>query len=420
MNSAVLDRVFSVPYQHLYSTDFAGDLTPILGAASGLNRFVGDRPNFLLQFFTDQKLNSEVVDNQSDQNRPWPLVLFGSTGTGKTALSMAILSQQTSQIPFESNISTISFSKVTNSVQNNPPSQPIFLSAQDFDRRYRQALETASLEEFRTKISQSAGLAIDNLHQLSGKLAAQRELIALLDLNRSNGLPLIFTMDSSPFDTSKLSPQLTSRLAAGLCLPVQPPGLAARRQIVCELATHHRLNLTNDALNMIAAKFDVTVPKIEHLFNQISTGLESLEQFSFGQQIDVCLLNQLFEKDTADIDLIAATILKNVAREYLVKVSDLKSNSRKQSIVLARNVTIFLIRELLGCSFKQIGRYCGNRDHSTVLHSYQKILMACDPFSDQTDCSIKTVVQKLKLHLSDLIASQSNLFLSSAINHNLH
>ena len=141
MNSAVLDRVFSVPYQHLYSTDFAGDLTPILGAASGLNRFVGDRPNFLLQFFTDQKLNSEVVDNQSDQNRPWPLVLFGSTGTGKTALSMAILSQQTSQIPFESNISTISFSKVTNSVQNNPPSQPIFLSAQDFDRRYRQALE---------------------------------------------------------------------------------------------------------------------------------------------------------------------------------------------------------------------------------------------------------------------------------------
>ncbi len=420
MNSAVLDRVFSVPYQHLYSTDFAGDLTPILGAASGLNRFVGDRPNFLLQFFTDQKLNSEVVDNQSDQNRPWPLVLFGSTGTGKTALSMAILSQQTSQIPFESNISTISFSKVTNSVQNNPPSQPIFLSAQDFDRRYRQALETASLEEFRTKISQSAGLAIDNLHQLSGKLAAQRELIALLDLNRSNGLPLIFTMDSSPFDTSKLSPQLTSRLAAGLCLPVQPPGLAARRQIVCELATHHRLNLTNDALNMIAAKFDVTVPKIEHLFNQISTGLESLEQFSFGQQIDVCLLNQLFEKDTADIDLIAATILKNVAREYLVKVSDLKSNSRKQSIVLARNVTIFLIRELLGCSFKQIGRYCGNRDHSTVLHSYQKILMACDPSSDQTDCSIKTVVQKLKLHLSDLIASQSNLFLSSAINHNLH
>ena len=420
MNSAVLDRVFSVPYQHLYSTDFAGDLTPILGAASGLNRFVGDRPNFLLQFFTDQKLNSEVVDNQSDQNRPWPLVLFGSTGTGKTALSMAILSQQTSQIPFETNISTISFSKVTNSVQNNPPSQPIFLSAQDFDRRYRQALETASLEEFRTKISQSAGLAIDNLHQLSGKLAAQRELIALLDLNRSNGLPLIFTMDSSPFDTSKLSPQLTSRLAAGLCLPVQPPGLAARRQIVCELATHHRLNLTNDALNMIAAKFDVTVPKIEHLFNQISTGLESLEQFSFGQQIDVCLLNQLFEKDTADIDLIAATILKNVAREYLVKVSDLKSNSRKQSIVLARNVTIFLIRELLGCSFKQIGRYCGNRDHSTVLHSYQKILMACDPSSDQTDCSIKTVVQKLKLHLSDLIASQSNLFLSSAINHNLH
>ena len=422
MNSAVLDRVFSVPYQHLYSTDFAGDLTPTLGAASGLNRFVGDRPNFLLQFFTDQKSNSEVVDNPTGETCPWPLVLFGPTGTGKTALAMAILSQQAKRAASESNPGTVSFSNATLSVENknNSPSQPIFLSAQDFDRRYRQALETASLTEFRNRISQSAGLAIDNLHQLAGKFAVQRELIALLDLNQSNGLPFIFTMESSPFDTSVintartkiagLSLQLTSRLSAGLCLPVQPPGLAARLQIVRELATNHRLNLTDDALNMLATKFDVTVPKIEHLFSQIASGLESLEQFSFGQSVDIPLLNQLLKKDATDIDLIVSTILKKVAREYHVKVSDLKSNSRKQSTVLARNVSIFLIRELVGCSFKQIGRYCGNRDHSTVLHSYQKIVTACDSSSDRTDCSTKTTVQKLKLLLTDLIASQSNLF----------
>ena len=195
-------------------------------------------------------------------------------------------------------------------------------------------------------------------------------------------------MESSPFDTSVnnttrtktagLSLQLISRLSAGLCLPVQPPGLAARLQIVRELATNHRLNLTDDALNMLATKFDVTVPKIEHLFSQIASGLESLEQFSFGQSVDIPLLNQLLKKDATDIDLIVSTILKKVAREYHVKVSDLKSNSRKQSTVLARNVSIFLIRELVGCSFKQIGRYCGNRDHSTVLHSYQSVILSND------------------------------------------
>ena len=407
MNSAVLNRVFSVPYQHLYSTDFAGDLAPSMGAASGLNRFVGDRSNFLLQFFADRELNSEVPDSKSEKNCPWPLVLFGPTGTGKTALAMAILSQQTNQ-----DSETISFSNATHSLQNknNPPAQPIVLSAQDFDRRYRQALETASLEEFRTRISQSAGLAIDNLHQLAGKLAVQRELVALLELNRFNGLPFIFTMDSSPFDTGSLSSQLTSRLSAGLCLPVQPPGRAARQQIVRELASNHRLNLNDEAFEMIVTKFDVTVPKIEHLFSQISTGLESLDQFSFGQSVDVALLNQLFGKDAADVDQIAATILKKVAREYHVKVSDLKSNSRKQSTVLARNVTVFLIRELTGSSFKQIGRYCGNRDHSTILHSYQKIVAACDTSSDRTDSSIKTSVHKLKLLLTDQMASQSNLF----------
>ena len=412
MNSAVLDRVFSVPYQHLYSTDFAGDLTPTLGAASGLNRFVGDRSNFLLQFFADRLSNCEVAENEAGQNCPWPLVLFGPTGTGKTALAMAILSQQSSRLSAEANSTTISFSNATKGSQNRNDSSslPIILSAQDFDRRYRQALETDSIEEFRARISQSAGLAIDNLHQLSGKLAVQRELIALLELNQFNRLPFIFTMESSPVDTNGLSAQLTSRLSAGLCLPIQPPGPAAREHIVRELASNHRLNLTDDAFKMIVTRFDVTVPKIEHLFRQISNGLESLEQFNFGQPIDVALLNQLLGKDSEDIDLMAATILKKVAREYHIKLSDLKSNSRKQSTVLARNVAIFLIRELVGCSFKQIGRYCGNRDHSTVLHSYQKIVAACDAAGSQTNSSTKTIVHKLKLLLSDQLASQSNLF----------
>ena len=412
MNSAVLDRVFSVPYQHLYSTDFAGDLTPTLGAASGLNRFVGDRSNFLLQFFADQKSNCEVDDHATERNCPWPLVLFGPTGTGKTALAMAILSQQTNHCADDSNPATISFSNGAKQARRTDatPSVPIILSAQDFDRRYRQALETASLDEFRARISQSAGLAIDNLHQLKGKLAVQRELVALLEMNQSNNLPFIFTMDSSPFDNDVLSPQLTSRLSAGLCLPVQPPGPAARQQIINELASNYRLNFTDDAFKMIVTRFDVTVPKIEHLFSQIATGLESLEQFSFGQSIDVALLNQLFGKDATDVDQMAATILKKVAREYHVKVSDLKSNSRKQSTVLARNVAIYLIRELVGSSFKQIGRYCGNRDHSTVLHSYQKVLAACDAAGDRTDSGTKTVVHKLKLLLSDQLASQSNLF----------
>jgi len=410
MNSAVLDRVFSVPYQHLYSTDFAGDLTPTLGAASGLRRFVGDRSNFLLQFFADQQSNCEVPECETERSCPWPLVLFGPSGTGKTALAMAILSQQTKQRSAETNPATISFSNASASKRSDTSSPvPILLSAQDFDRRYRQALEMDSLEAFRTRISQSAGLAIDNLHQLSGKLAVQRELVALLELNLSKHLPFIFTMDSSPFESGVLSPQLTSRVSAGLCLPVQPPGPAAREQIVRELASNHRLNLADDAFKMIVSRFDVTVPKIEHLFSQISTGLETLEQFSFGQSIDVALLNQLFGKDATDIDLMTATILKKVAREYHVKVSDLKSNSRKQSTVLARNVAIYLIRELTGCSFKQIGRYCGNRDHSTVLHSYQKIVAACDAAGDRTDSSTKTIVHKLKLLLSVVLSPKIEL-----------
>jgi chromosomal replication initiator protein len=404
MNSAVLDQVFSVPYRHLYSTDFAGDLTSIIGSPNGLNRFVGDRSNFMLQCFADGDERSCFLDRDC----PWPVVLYGSSGTGKTALAMAILAQIAEARKVGGEPSTQPFSRSTADPKLPAKSKPIFLSAQDFDRRYRLALETGSLEEFRLKISQSSGLSIDNLHQLNGKHAVQREIISLLTHCRD--LPFIFTMNSAPTVERGFCPQLASRLSAGLVLAVEPPGPTARYDIVQELSTLNHLNLTEDAVELIVSQFDVTVPKIVHLLAQISNRLKSLESFTLGSPVDANLLNRLLQKDSADIDQIAALVLSATATEFHLKVRDLKSNSRKQSIVLARSAAVYLIRELSNCSFKQIGRYCGNRDHSTILHSYRKIRSMIDSPTSVEDSSIKKTLAKLKRQLSESVASQANLF----------
>lgn len=406
MNPAVLDQVFSVPYRHLYSTDFAGDLTSMVGAPNGLNRFVGDRSNFMLQCFSERDQQSNFLDEHCS----WPVVLYGPTGTGKTALAMAILARigESSKVKLAASTVPFSNSRLAANRSSNVTSQPIFLSAQDFDRRYRLALETGSLDEFRLRISRSAGLAIDNLHQLDGKNAVQRELISLLTL--CPNLPFIFTMNSAPSTDRGFCPQLASRLAAGLVLAVEPPGPSARANIVRELASLNKLNLADDAVDLIVNQFDVTVPKIVHLLAQISNGLKSLDDFAIGSAVDAKLLNRLLQKDSADVDQVARLVLKKSAAEFHLKMSDLKSNSRKQSVVLARSVAVYLIRELTGCSFKQIGRYCGNRDHSTILHSYRKICSVVDSSVSSEDASLKSTLLKLKHLLSDSIASQASLF----------
>lgn len=406
MNSAVLDQVFSVPYRHLYSTDFAGDLTSAIGAPNGLNRFVGDRSNFMLKCFSDRDERAQFLDQQC----PWPVVLYGPTGTGKTALAMAILAQIAESSEVEDLPASVPFSadQRVPSRASHEPAKPIFLSAQDFDRRYRLALETESLDEFRLRISRSAGLAIDNLHQLDKKNAVQRELISLLSLYPH--LPFVFTMNSAPSVDRGFCPQLASRLAGGLVLAVEPPGPAARTDIVRELATLNKLNLADDAIELIVARFNVTVPKIVHLLAQVANRLSSLDEFKLGSVVDADLLIPLLQKDSADVDQIANLVIKKSAAKFHLKMSDLKSNSRKQSVVLARSVAVYLIRELTHCSFKQIGRYCGNRDHSTILHSYRKICEIMESPKSSDDVSLKNTLLKLKHKLSDSIASQANLF----------
>ena len=113
--------------------------------------------------------------------------------------------------------------------------------------------------------------------------------------------------------------------------------------------------------------------------------------------------------DNKDVDLIWRTLF-DYGKEFDLKVSDLKSNSRKQSIVMARGVSVYLSRELLGVSFLKIGSYLGNRDHSTIMHANRKIekLISSDSDSNDTDSAIQSIVFKLKQELTEKFASQIN------------
>jgi chromosomal replication initiator protein len=119
----------------------------------------------------------------------------------------------------------------------------------------------------------------------------------------------------------------------------------------------------------------------------------------------------MFSRKDEDLIELGKLIIKHVAKEFQVKPSDLRSSSRKQSIVLARGVAVYLNRKLLGTGFLRIGSLLGNRDHSTIMHANRKIerLIAEASEQNQTDSSAvvtRNKIEKIELSLTDLFASQ--------------
>ena len=406
MNPAAIDLVFSVPFRHLWSTNFSGEQTTSEARPLGLARFVGDEPNQILKYLI--KTNDAGSNNRHFESQ-WPMVLFGPSGTGKTSLAMTIVSDLVDQLG-----NSLEFSGSDDS--SSGASKPIFISALDFDRRFRSALETDSVLDFRKRLVQSAGLVIDDLHKLASKPAAQNEFVLILDEMCRKNRALVVTMDSSPQLCRGLNAQLISRLTGGLSLPVQPPGPSARMEIIRDLAQINQVNLTDDAAQLLVDRLNVTVPKLDHVFAQIKTALRAKKRTKNNsddldpfQPISAITLTRIFKKSDSDIEKLSQLIVKKVAAEFHLKVAELRSNSRKQSIVMARGVAIYLNRILLGTSFLKIGTYFGNRDHSTILHAYRKIEKQLTSTDENVDVSsIKNVVSKLKQGLSEQFASQIN------------
>ena len=418
------DSLFSVPLGHQWRIDFSGAIGVGTQRATGLDQFIGDDANSLLQYVTTDDFLSQLLDpDRSTSPTLTPIVFTGPSGTGKTSLAMALVSKLMVAIedrtggrllPFESAVSA----KVE-PFEIGP--KPVYLTGSEFVRRFYAAIDTDSVEEFRQSILQSAALLLDDIQQIATKAPAQRELESLLDLAIERHLPVFVLCNASPAVVDGFSQRLISRLASGLTVPFHPPGSEARSCIARNLAEIHQLQLTEDALELLNKQFEVTVPRLEHLFCQIKLKQRIVREDSTENAntdsniIDAEMLLNILAPSDEDLQKMIRLIQKRVAKSYKLNVSDLKGNSRKQTVVLARGVGIYLTRVLTESSFLKIGNAFGKRDHSTILHSYRKIESAyLSSTNDETAKEKLTAQQQktnglidcLRQELTDLFATQ--------------
>lgn len=307
-----------------------------------------------------------VLDSSAD--RATPLVLYGPGSSGKSHIARGLGDWWQ---------------------RHHPAAQVTVLSGAEFAQQYADALEHDRLFSWRAKFRGAEMLVLDDLSGLAGKRGAQQELRHVLDELVDAGALVVVASRTLPGALTDLAESLRSRLASGLSVPLNLPGPATRRVILDRYATIRGLTLSTKAVQTLADSLNVPAPVLLGALMELELAAKA-----DNKPIDVDRIRKYVNQCGREKRWTIHEIATIVAKYFNLKLVDLKSPSRRNGIVTARNLAVFLARQLTNQSLTQIGEYFGGRDHTTVLHSYQKTdkLIKSDPATRQSIAELKRLI----------------------------
>lgn len=306
-------------------------------AASTLGEFIIGPENRLIEVVCRSILGGADHYN--------PIFIYGPSGVGKSHLVRGLLEAWRAQFR----------------------RRPVYVTAVDFVRELADAIESQGVDEFRHRFRTAPLLTIENLGELTGRTAALEEFQATLDIQLEAGHRVLLTGSAAPADIAGLPASLRSRLAGGLVVPLAAAGPEARCAILRRLAARRSLSLTPDAIELLAAEFHGTVPDLAGAVARLE-----MDARLQSRPVSVADVRGLIHQRGQGPAPRVSDIAQVTARHFSLKLSDLRSPSRRQAVVKARGVAMYLARQMTGESLGQIGRYFGGRDHTTVLHGCRK------------------------------------------------
>lgn len=283
------------------------------------------------------------------------LVLCGPAGSGKTHLARGLADAWDRS----------SGKHVENRVGASSHPAVVSLDAEKLRRGLADNRSPARLAAWRRRLRQAELLVVEDVHQLTGQESPQRELAATIDAVLADGGRVVLTSREMPGAMRTLEARLRSRLEAGLVINIASPQRPARLALLSAFAQQRGLTLDDRAGGALA----------DAQINSAGELLAALDQLALRREglIDRAAVRELTESTTTGRRPRVATIVAKVAGRYRLTPADLQGRSRRKSVAAARSLAMYLCRQLTDSHLHQIGEYLGGRDHTTVLHSCQKI-----------------------------------------------
>ena len=298
-----------------------------------------------------------IAISQSPGNTYNPLFVYGNSGLGKTHLLHAVCHE----MKRKSATAVIGL-----------------LSCEEFVNRFIQAIEQGDLPGFQNRFRSADALVIDDIQFLSEREQSQEEFFHTFNALYSNGKQIILSADRPPSEMPSLEDRLISRFNWGLVARIDPPSYETRIAIVQKKAHLRGLAVNEEVAGYVARKVHANIRELEGALTTIyavsmTTGKEitlEIAQTALEGQIDAAL-KHIRISDITDV----------VARHFNIRLADLQSKKRNQSIAEPRQICMYLARQLTKHSLEEIGGHLGGRDHTTVMHACGKIedLQKTDP-----------------------------------------
>ena len=278
-----------------------------------------------------------------------PLFLYGGVGLGKTHLMQAIGNRI---------------------LEDNPKSNVLYVSSEKFTNQLINAIKDSKTEIFRNKYRNIDVLLIDDIQFIAGKDRIQEEFFHTFNTLRENGKQIILSSDKPPRDIEFLEDRLKSRFEWGLLADISCPDYETRLAILRKKAQDENIVIDDSILSDIATKIDSNIRELEGVFNKI-VARASLTHSPITIELAENIINE-FKYESQKV--ISCDFIKETVSKYFsIDKDDLAGSKRSNDIAFPRQIAMYLCREIANMSFPQIGVEFGNRDHSTVMHGYNKI-----------------------------------------------
>ena len=279
-----------------------------------------------------------------------PLFIYGGVGLGKTHLMHAIGHYI---------------------LNNNPSAKVVYVSSEKFTNELINAIKDDKNEEFRNKYRNVDVLLIDDIQFIAGKERTQEEFFHTFNALHDANKQIILSSDRPPKEIPTLEDRLRSRFEWGLIADIQVPDFETRMAILKKKADVENLNVANDVMGYIATKIKSNIRELEGALIRI-IAYSSLTNREVTVDLASEALKDIISKKQGKH--ITIDIIQDVVSSYFnLRVEDLKSQRRTRNIAHPRQIAMYLSRKLTDMSLPKIGEEFGGRDHTTVIHAYEKI-----------------------------------------------